>query len=165
MNEDNKLMVDSWNNLRQQYGADFAKADVFPDYQKSLSDFRLLHKSWLLYRSHQKVNDGFTRTDYALKNESDDKFDQSEVNQIFPFLQQSFDQLMQMDNGGLKFIHSTNKNVVYLLEKYNREIYAGFAAFTDEEILKKLLRNDKPKLIVVCAELVVFLVSRLINYS
>ena len=156
--KNNQSMVDEWNNLRHQYDAEFVRVDAFHDYQKVLVDFSLLHQLWLFYRSHQRPDAGFTRIEYALKNEADGRFDQSMFDQIFPLLKESFDQLMQMQFGGLKFIHSMNKDVVYLLEKYGTEIYGGFAPFTDEEIVEKLLRDgDRSKPIVVCG------VMKLIN--
>lgn len=150
--KNNQSMVDKWNDLRQNYDAEFLRVDAFHDYQKVLSDFSLLHQLWLFYRSHQRPSDGFTRIEYALKNESEGgKFDESMFDQIFPLLKESFDRLMQLENGGLKFIHSMNKDVVYLLEKYGTEIYGGFAPFSDEEIVEKFLRDDdKFKSIVMC---------------
>lgn len=139
-----------WNQKRKQFHASLVSINAFEDYQQVLKTFEKLHHLWMHYRLNETI-DQYPVSEQLKKEYQNVEFNSSMFQEVYPIVKKSFDLLMNEDYSSLRFVHSKNREQVFLLDKYLSEFHGGFCAFNQEidQILETTLGDDADKSILV----------------
>jgi hypothetical protein len=149
-NNQSSELLDAWNKKRKQYNALSVSINALEDYQQVLVTFETIHHMWMYYRLNETINQ-YPVSEQLKKEFQKVEFNSSMFQEVYTLVKPLFDLLMNEDCSSLRFVHSKNREQVFLLEKYLTEFHGGFCAFNQDidEILEKNLGNDIDKSILI----------------